>query len=293
MSALTDAEVLHVIDGIEFKGNINTSDDDLRANVEHSIRLGFPQVRPQALQKDRIVLVGGGPSLDATLPELRDLYFAGAKVVTVNGSYQWCIERNIRPSAQIVLDARADNARFVNPPVPQCKYLIASQCAPETWAELKDRPDVFIWHACNETNTHVRPVLDKYYKGRWEPTPGGTTVVMRAITILRMMGYLRFDLFGVDSCYMDGKGHSYEQPENAKDKAYPFDVYPSEHPELKRTFMCAPWMAKQVECFLQLIKVNGDAFVLNVHGDGLLAYALSSSASVETRWSQPPAEGME
>jgi hypothetical protein len=47
--------------------------------------------------------------------------------------------------------------------------------------------------------------------------------------------------------------------------------------------MCAPWHAKQLECFLQSIRLNGHQFLLNVHGDGLLAFALSSSAGVE--WS--------
>jgi hypothetical protein len=283
MSAVADADILRVIEGVEFKGSINTDDATLLGNIEHSIRLGHPQVRPQAPQGDRVVLVGGGPSLDDTFGELRDLYFAGAKVVTVNGSYQWCLDRNIRPSAHVVLDARASNARFVEPVIPQCKYLLASQCAPETWAAVEGRPDVWIWHAVAADNEILRPTLDAYYAGQWMPTPGGTTVIMRALLLLRAMGFLRFDLFGVDSCYLGGKHHAYEQAENATDKAYPFVVHPTGHPELARTFMCAPWHAKQLECFLQSIRLNGHQFLLNVHGDGLLAFALSSSAGVE--WS--------
>jgi hypothetical protein len=179
------ADRLKVIDGIDLSaGTINTSDERLLANIAHSIRLGYPQIRPQGAQMERVCLVGGGPSLDDTFKELRDLYFAGAKVVTVNGSYQWCIDRNIRPSAHIVLDARPENARFVQPAIPQCKYLIASQCAPETWAALEGRPDVWIWHAVAQDNTIAKPVLDAFYLGQWMPTPGGTTVVMRALSIL-------------------------------------------------------------------------------------------------------------
>ncbi len=273
--------ILRVIEGVEFKGHINTDDAQLLANIQHSIRLGYPQIRPQVTQADRVVLVGGGPSLDDTFDELRDLYFQGAKVVTVNGSYHWCLERNIRPSAQVVLDARPENARFINPAVPQCRYFLASQCAPETWAAVEGRPDVWIWHAVAGDNVTLKPALDDYYLGQWMPTPGGTTVIMRAILLLRAMGFLRFDLFGVDSCFLGGKHHAYEQSENANDKAYPFDVYPKGHPELSRTFLCAPWMAKQLECFLQSIRLNGDQFLLNVHGDGLLAYALTCSADVE------------
>ena len=279
---LTD-DRLKVLDGIEMQGTINTPDAQLAANVAHSIRLGFPQLRPQAAQADRVCLVGGGPSLADTEQELIDLYFAGAKVVTVNGAYRWCLERNIRPSAQIVLDARADNARFVSPAIPQCRYMVASQCAPETWAALGGRPDVWIWHAAAQDNEILRPILDAYYLGQWMPTPGGTTVVMRALSILRALGFLRFDLFGVDSCFMGGAHHAYAQPENAGDRPIHFVVAPTGHPELARTFHCAGWHIKQMECFLQTIRLNGDQFVLNVHGDGLLAFALKASADVQ--WS--------
>jgi len=281
-TALTE-DRLKVLDGIEMQGNINTPDERLAANVAHSIRLGFPQLRPQAPQADRVCLVGGGPSLADTEEELIALYFAGAKVVTVNGSYRWCLERNIRPSAQIVLDARAENARFVSPAIPQCRYMVASQCASETWAALEGRPDVWIWHAAARDNETIRPILDAYYLGQWMPTPGGTTVVMRAVSILRALGFLRFDLFGVDSCFMGGAHHAYAQPENEADRAFPFTVWPTGHKDLAREFLCAPWHVKQLECFLQTIRINGDQFLLNVHGEGLLAFALQASAEVE--WS--------
>jgi hypothetical protein len=279
-ATLTD-DRLTVLEGVEIYGTINTPDEQLIANIKHSIRLGHPQLRPQPLQSERVCLVGGGPSLEETLPELRDLYFAGAKVVTVNGSYRWCLERNIRPSAQIVLDARPENARFVDPAVPQCKYLLASQCAPETWAVVEGRPDVWIWHAVSADNAQVKTVLDEYYVGRWMPTPGGTTVIMRALLILRAIGFLRFDLFGVDSCYLNGAHHAYDQPENIGDRPSPYTVFPSGHPEMGRTFHCAPWHVKQLECFLQTVRIHGSQFLLNIHGRGLLAYALQSSANVE------------
>lgn len=277
---LTEAD-LKVLDGIEMEGKINTEDAQLVENMKHSMRLGYPQVKPQPSQKDRVVLVGGGPSLESTLPELRELYFAGAKVVTLNGAYQWCLDRNIRPSAQIVLDAQAHNKRFLSPAVPQCRYLVASQCAPETWAAVEGRPDVWIWHAVAPDNESAKPVLDAYYMGHWTPSPGGTTVAMRAVMLLRILGFLRFDLFGIDSCYIGDAHHAYAQEENDTDKVYPFVLYPTGHPELSRTFHCATWHAKQLECFLQMIRLHGEHFLLRVHGNGLLAYALECSAAVE------------
>jgi hypothetical protein len=274
--ALTD-DALHVLDGVEISGTtINTSEDELIDNVKHSIRLGHPQVRPQPIQPERVCLIGGGPSLNDTVDELRDLYFAGAKVVTVNGSYQWCLERNIRPSAQIVLDAQAHNARFLHPAVPQCRYLLASQCHAETWQAVDGRPDVYIWHGAASDNPHLKPILDAYYGGNWTSTPGGTTVIVRALLLLRILGFLRFDVFGWDSCLMDGQHHAYDQPQNDRDGMQSVTI--SRNGEQARTFLCAPWMIKQLECALQTIRLHGHNFLLNVHGDGMIAYALQIGA---------------
>ncbi len=274
-----------VLEGIEISGKVNTPDDTLLKNIQHSIRLQLPQVKPQAPQPQRVLLVGGGPSLNETFEELRELYFEGAKVVTVNGAYQWCLERNIRPSAQIILDAREFNSRFVNPPVPQCRYLLASQCHPDTFKAVEGR-DVWLWHGI-APDEQIEKEFDSYYGQSWHNIGhgpiGGTTVIIRGIALLRTLGFLRFDLFGVDSCYIGKSGHAYEQPENDGDKRFPFKVHPTGHPEMARTFWCAPWHIKQLECFLQMIRLRGNNFLLNIHGDGLLAYALKASAGIEIK----------
>ncbi len=277
-TATVEESTLSVLEGVEFKGQVNVSDDVLLDNVRSAIRRPYPQIRPQALNKHHIALVGGGPSLKDTEGELVELVKNGAKLVTVNGAYQWCLERNLFPKTQIVMDARPSNARFVNPPTPGCRYVLASQCAPEIWDAVEGRPEVWMFHAAAGSEGPMKDILDTHYLGQWYGVGGGTTVVTRAISLLRTLGYLRFDLFGVDSCFMHGAHHAYEQVENEQDRAFPFVVHPTDRPDLARKFYCAPWHAKQFECLLQMIRVNGKHFLLNVHGDGLLAYALTTCA---------------
>lgn len=273
-------DLLHVLDGIEMKGAVNVPDEILLANVRSSIRRGHPQIRPQTPTSDRIVIVGGGPSLNDTKDELVALIREGAKLVTVNGAYQWCLERNLHPKTQIVMDARATNARFLEPAIPGCNYLLASQCAPETWEMVDGRPNVWIFHAAAGADGPLKELLDAYYLNQWFGVGGGTTVVTRAISVLRTLGYLRFDLFGVDCCFLNGEHHAYPQPENAKDTPIKFTAQAPGSDE-SRVFECAPWHVKQLEDFLQLIRVNGKHLLLNVHGDGMLAYALASSAGIQ------------
>lgn len=274
---------LKVIEGITFSdaGRMNTSQDDILANIRSAIRRGHAQVRPQPTTYDRIALVGGGPSLAATEQDLRDLYFAGAQLVTVNGAYHWCVAHNLMPKMQIVLDARPGQARFVQPAVPRCRYVVASQCHPETWDAVAGRQDVWIFHAVIGPDTAERALLDEYYAGQWYGVGGGTTVATRAITLLRMLGYLRFDLFGVDSCWMGDQHHAYEQPENSRDRRLLITAAPPETPDADgRQFSCAPWHLKQAEDFLAMLRINGQHFKVHVHGDGLIAYMLQESATL-------------
>jgi hypothetical protein len=271
-------ERLEVIEGLKMDGRVNTTDDVLLAHIKSSIRRGHQQINRFPPNPDQVCLVGGGPSLESTLPELRQLIFEGAKLVTVNGAYHWCLERNLQPKTQIVMDARESNARFVTPAVPQCNYLLASQCHPATWDAVAGRPKVYIFHAAAGDDPGAKDVLDAYYGKQWYGIGGGTTVATRALWLLRTLGYLRFHLFGVDSCWMDGKHHAYDQPENAKDRRLPFKVEPVGRPDLARTFVCAPWHVKQAEDFLQEIRINGNNFLIQVHGNGLLNYIIASAA---------------
>jgi hypothetical protein len=290
-------EALKVFEGISFQGRVNVSEDGLLENVTASIRRGHQQLRPsQVPSYEEVALIGGGPSLADTLPELVELDRAGAKLVTVNGAYRWALEKHLKPTAQIVMDARPHNARFVTPFKPKCHYILASQCHPDTWDAVADYPDsydprtgvqdggVWIFHAVTGGDPSIKAVLDDYYRQQWIGIGGGTTVIMRAIGLMSVMWKVRrIHLFGVDSCYMNGKGHAYEQPENERDRAMPFRVEPTGHPELARTFMAAPWMSKQSEDLCQLIRLHADNFRIHVHGDGMLAYMLKSAADAAVR----------
>jgi len=271
-----------VLEGLSLAGGINTSDDQLLANVSGAVRLGFPQVWPQPAKPERIALVGSGPSLNDTAEELRELVWSGAKLVTLNGAYHWCIERNLKPSAQIVLDARPTTSRFVQPAVPDCRYYVASQCHPDVFDALVGRPHVGLWHSVvrvKDEPDQIVAALDRYYAGHWTGIPGGTTVAMRALLLLRTLGYLRFDLFGVDSCWMGEEHHALAQPENDAERRLRITVAPSDRPDLARDFWCAPWHAQQLEDFLLIVRHHGDSFQLAVHGTGLLAYVLESAAA--------------
>jgi hypothetical protein len=287
-SAVLDPAALNVLEGVQLHGEINVEEAQLLANVRSAMRRPYPQIRPQPRSADRVALVGGGPSLNDTVDELVALIQGGAKLVALNGAYDWCLQRNLFPKMQIVMDARPTNARFLATAIPNCHYVLASQCAPEVWDAVEGRPNVWMFHAANGTDGPLKTMLDEHFLGNWFGVGGGTTVGTRAINLLRAIGHLRFDLFGLDSCFMGDEGHAYPQPENERDRIVNYHVHPIGAPGQARIFRVAPWHIKQLEDFLQLIRINGEHFVITAHGNGLLAYALAQSANVE--WTTNPAQ---
>lgn len=264
---------------IELEGSCNTSDEILIQQVNHNIRLGFRQVKPHNINPNMAILVCGGPSLELTKEALIRSSWAGGKIICVNGAYNWCIENNLKPSACVLLDARETSVRFLEKDVFGCRYLLASQCHPKAFEICRDR-DVLIWHACSGGDQEVE-VINEFYFGHTFPVTMGTTVGIRSISLLRMLGFNKIQIFGLDSCWLDDKNHAYDQKENENDKIIPVWLRPDGRDDKAQRFLCSPWMIKQAEDFLELIKERGNLFELSVYGPGLIATMLRTGAEIQ------------
>lgn len=248
-------------------GVLNLGEEAVLRNVTDNIQAGWNQVSPGPTNDTEVIILGGGPSLESQVDEIRELKEAGAKVVTLNGAYHWAHKHGLDPVTQIIVDARDFNARFTHPVRDRCKYLIASQCDPAVLAGLpKDR--TWIWHTSAD---FIRPVLNEHLE-TWFGVPGGSTVLLRAIPLLRMLGYRQFHLFGCDSCVQEAH-HAYPQPENDGEAVVPVTCG-------GRIFQCQPWQVGQAQEFIALIQVLGDEFDLAIYGDGLLHHILETGASL-------------
>lgn len=264
---------------IVFKGGVNTPDEVLLEQVATNIRRGLMQAQPYQPNENTAILVCGGPSLAMTEKDLVKAYWNGGKVVAVNGAYQWCVDRNIKPSAFVMLDAREFNARFLETPVEGCHYLLASQCHPKAFELCQDRK-VTIWHGMS-AGEKEEVLLNEFYFKRYHPVTLGTTVAMRAISLMRMLGFMRLEIFGLDSCWIGEEHHAYQQDENNNERKMAVWLRPQNRDDKAQRFICSPWMAKQAEDFLQLVKERGNLFELNVHGPGLIATAIKMCAELQ------------
>jgi len=249
-------------------GEINTSEARIIENVKANLAGGWNEVSPHPTNDVEVMILGGGPSLNDHIDDIRQKRAAGVKLITLNGTYNWALEHGLTPSAQIMVDAREFNARFTKPVVDDCKYLIASQCHPSVLEGLpKDR--TLLWHT---TMAAIRETVNEA-RELWYGIPGGSTVMLRAIPLLRMMGFKRFHLYGFDSCLTGSDHHAYAQPEN--DSEVVIDTIVG-----GKVFKCHAWQIAQAQEFMDLVKFLGDELELEVYGDGLINHILRTGAEI-------------
>lgn len=257
---------------------LNTTDARIRENITQNLRLGLKEVSPHEAQDVTICLLAGGPSLADHEQEIIERGRTGELFVTVNGTYKWLIDRGIRPAAQIMIDARPFNARFLEPVIDTCRYIFSSQTAHEAVVKV---PPEQAWLFHSGDNDAIKACFDEHVKEtgqhkEWYPVPGGSTVIGRGLVVLAMLGFRNIEVFGWDSCLRDGAHHAYTQAEN--DHEHVVDITLG-----GRSFQCHPWMVIQAYEVPKLIRhVFGriEGFNLNVRGDGLIAHMLKHAATL-------------
>ena len=210
--------------------------------------------------EESICIVGGAPSLAESFPQLKARYQNGAKVWSMNGTYDWLIERGIVPDGHVMLDARPENVRFVQHPRKETQFYIASQCDPCIFDAL-DGFNVDLVHVQHEG---VYEYLESERERPVHLMGGFTTVGMLAMILAKLKGYRQIYLFGMDSSYSVGEHHAYKQESNDGENVITATIH-------EQKFKAAPWMCQQVRDFQTLArKFAEDDVTIEVCGPGLL-----------------------
>lgn len=244
---------------------LNTAPEVMVAQAEANLARGLPLFMEVWAHSGRICIVGGGPSLKETLPQLQRERARGAVVMALNGTHDWLIDRGIVPGLHCMLDARPENAAFVQKQQDGVTtYLLAAQCHPDVFNALQGREQI-VWVA---DVPGMRELADRIS----QPIGligGGSTVALKAMALAYLWGFRSISLFGIDSCYRGDVHHAYPQALNDGERRV--DVLYA-----GRRFSCAPWMHAQAEDFehdaRQLIDKG---CTLKAYGAGLIPTILS------------------
>lgn len=258
------------------KLKMNTSEEIVFEQIRTNLNRGLQQLRPFEEQSEqKVIVLGSGPSLNDFIDEIKEHKNNGAKIVTMNGSYGWAKENDLWPVTQFLIDARLFNERFVDPVDDGNIYILASQCHPELVDKLPTDRTYLFQANCDIKSTDIcEELVGEMYKD-WFPVPGGSTVMLRCLPALQMMGFRNIEIYGFDSCFMgDREHHAFDQPENdiAEKNTNRVGMVSNNG----KTFAVDGWMLCQAKEFMDIRKRLIRKLDIKVHGDGLIAHCLEA-----------------
>ena len=266
-------------------GQLNVSEDEVIDNIRYAAKTGIPSMLPHEQQEDmEIMLLAGGPTLNDFENEIAEKRAEGMPMVTVNGSYNWAIERGLRPSLQCVIDSREFNSRFTQQYkglTDQTKYIVSSAAHPSTLERIpRDRS--YLWHVT--LSDRIREVITELFGEEnkdWFACPGGCTVTLRALCALRMLGFNKIHVYGLDGClFPDRPHHAYSQEENDKDVRRAIPITVAAGTKYEKTFLLAPWMISQAQDFRAMVPRALKDAKLKLYGDGIITYMVETAAQL-------------
>lgn len=200
----------------EWKSIGALTDNERFEHAQYSTTVTDKRVRPLVNEKGeylthgrRAIIVAYGPSLRETWPEIlaeKRLCQGEADIITMSGSHDFLLRRDIVPDYHVECDPRAHKAQNITRPNTGVKYYIASCCHPDLINKLKYF-DLSLWHLMNG-NESFR-ITDEIESERNEPLVcGGGSVGLRSIALFYGLGYRQFTIYGMDCAFGRAKDGS-------------------------------------------------------------------------------------
>lgn len=210
-----------------------------------------------------IAIVGGGPSLKHTLKELTAFKY----VMACGSVHDFLVKNNVLANWCVLCDPDPLIIKYLKETQLETKYLVASQCAPETFKYLKNY-QIKIWHAGGDKFSN-----DNFGKNQ-AVVGGGCTVGTRAIMLAYGMGFSNIHLFGFDTCLDENENHHAYNFETKEETIGDIIEITCGDPVNGKKFKVAGYMLGQLFDFKWILQNYGQKIRFTEHGGGVLDYTL-------------------
>jgi hypothetical protein len=233
----------------------------MRANAAKPVEEWFS---PRPVHSGTMVIVGGAPSLNDNLIQIRERKKRGQIIAACNTAWRKLVWVKCMPHIVAVMDASPLNLDVVKDGPVGPEYWVASMCDPGVVDALEGRK-VVLWHPDNNI-PDTADILHPYRKTRpCVLVGGGCTVGLRMLYLGYLSGFRKFHIYGMDSSFEGDQHHAYPQPENDNDGRVTIKFNGQEYQTMW-------WMARQADEFRNIYwpRLTADGCSIQAHGTGLL-----------------------
>lgn len=236
----------------------NTAEDDLKNNIRVN-SAEYPEwAQLQPITDKPAVLIGGGPSIQDHIDDIRKLKADGAVIFACNKAATWANILGIEVDYQVIIDAKLETSTLVDSKAKT--HFFASQVHPTTLAKAKN-PVLF--HLAVDYIEECLPE-ERVKKGGYVLVGGDSTVGICAMCAAYTQGFRDFHVFGYDSSHRDGESHGYEQRINATMPTTQINWNGKDY----QVSIAMKSQAERFQIYAKALQTDGCHF--SVYGDGLL-----------------------
>jgi uncharacterized Rossmann fold enzyme len=238
--------------------------------LEYAASLKLPHLPQCEPHEGTCHIIGAGPSVLEFEDALRYIRSNNTDLVmTLYGAHTWAINCGIVPHIHVVFESDLEDVTHAlgGPPHNEVTYYVCSHCDRTIFDQLEGHKCV-LWHAeCPPQGYHE--AIARLFPGEFM-VHGGYATFFRSMTIAIILGYRKFELYGMDSSFEESshlKGYAIADKE-------PRVVVWAKHPQTEelKQFTSQGGLVFQASEFLRFCKINQSGLKIRINGDGLLRY---------------------
>jgi SAM-dependent methyltransferase len=186
-----------------FRGVCKFTPKLLYSNVETNLAEKIPDISAISWkQKGDVIIVGGGPSVDGQIEQIKELQAKGFPLITIARMYPWCGKHGIKPDYVLSLDCSEEQeSSFINIQ-PDVTYLLVSVTRPSI-LKMLDGEKRYIFDA--KEDAKIRNMRAKNGYTTCTVINAGGSVTITALSVGMNLGYTDFHVFGLDLLVTDPK----------------------------------------------------------------------------------------
>jgi hypothetical protein len=245
--------------------------ENLRVNMARDVLRFLDLPGLLYARHEPIALVGGGPSLNGHLDEIRKF----RHVMACGSVHDHLVDMGVPFNFSLAVDPKEDAVNWFQKPQKDTSYLLASQCHPNLYAKLTGHK-IAMWHLKGQVDECDEHLFNGEPQINWGPMVGN-----HAVQMALYLGFQELHFFGMDASHRDGSHHAYDVGKYGVECLGNKQVFKVNGKE----FFSTTALISQMEHFFDIFASSDGQFLKGyVHNDDLWAEVIKASPVEMKEW---------
>jgi len=184
-----------------FRGVCKFTPKLLYSNVQQNLAAKIPDIYElSGKSSGDLIILGGGPSVDLQVQQIKDLQTQGYPLTTIARMYPWCAIQGIAPDYVVSLDCSEEQEKSFTHLQPGVKYLFASVTRPSL-LQMLDGEQCYIFDS--KENDKMRNFRAQNGYTVATVINAGGSVTISSLSVGMNLGFTDFHVFGLDLMVSD------------------------------------------------------------------------------------------